>query len=312
MDQAASGILKIVIFLLLGVLFRKKSVLNQQSIEGLKKIILYLAIPSILFLSFSRLDFNLSFLPVTAAVFSINFIMFWFGVLIFKSRGSKHRLLPLSLSTMNFALLGIPLYDAVYGIENLHHYTVLGVGNEIFIWFVFYFMFRWFLSSEHAESTEWKSFYKNPVIWGIILGCMAGLFKIDITAGDNFIVSSVSDVIVSASKLTTPLILVFIGFNISLSSKYTFQSLKYVLLRLTSMYFLGYIIKYFVIDHFFEPSKMGNSAYFLLLSLPPVFSLPILADEYLESDELFLLNNVIVLHAVITIVLFSVYSIFVK
>ena len=157
MDQAAAGILKIVIFLFLGVLFRKKSVLNQQSIEGLKKIILYLAIPAILFLSFSNLDFNLSFLPVTAAVFSINFIMFWFGVLIFKLRGSKHRLLPLSLSTMNFALLGIPLYDAVYGIENLHHYTVLGVGNEIFIWFVFYFMFRWFLSSKHTESTEWKS-----------------------------------------------------------------------------------------------------------------------------------------------------------
>ena len=141
---------------------------------------------------------------------------------------------------------------------------------------------------------------------------MAGLLKIDITASENFLVSSVSDVIVSASKLTTPLILVFIGFNISLSSKYTFQSLKYVLLRLTSMYFLGYIIKFIVIDPFFEPSKMGNSAYFLLLSLPPIFSLPILADEYLESDELILLNNIIVLHAVITIVLFSVYSIFVK
>jgi malate permease and related proteins len=312
MDQAASGILKIVIFLFLGVLFRKKAVLNQQSIEGLKKIILYLAIPAILFLSFSRLDFNLSFLPVTAAVFSINFIMFWFGVLIYKLSGSKHRLLPLSLSTMNFALLGIPLYEAVYGIENLHHYTVFGVGNEIFIWFVFYFMFRWFLSTEHAESSEWKSFFKTPVIWGIILGCMAGLFKIDITTSENFIVSAISDVIVTASKLTTPLILVFVGFNISLSSKYTLKSLKYVLLRLTSIYALGYLIKFTVIDRFFDPSMMGNAAYFLLLSLPPVFSLPILADEYLESDEHILLNNVIVLHAVITIVLFSVYSIFVN
>lgn len=308
MDQAASGILKIIIFLLLGVLFRKKAILNQQGIEGLKKVILYLAIPSILYISFSKLDFNLSFLPVSAAVFSINFIMFWFGVLIFKSSGSKHRILPLSLSTMNFALLGIPLFEAVYGIENLHYYTVFGVGNEIFIWFVFYFMFRWFLSSDHAESSEWKSFLKTPVIWGILLGCLAGLLKIDITGSDNFIVSAVSDVLVTASKLTTPLILIFIGFNISLSSKYTLQSLKYVLLRLASIYALGYLIKFIVIDPFFAPSIKGDAAYFLLLSLPPVFSLPILADEYLESDELILLNNVIVLHAVITIVLFSVYS----
>lgn len=308
MIQSTAGILKIVIFLLLGVFLRSGGVLKKSDIDGLKKIILYIAIPSVLFLSFSRLDFNLSFVPVTAAIFTINFGLFWLGVLIYKLGSSKDRILTLCMSTMNFALIGIPLYEAIFGLENLHNYTMLGVGNEIFVWFVFFFMFRWFLSSGKTEKGINKAFIKSPIIWSIIAGCVFSIAGLDLSVVENPLVNGVYQALENASKLTTPLILIFIGFNISISPDYIKKSIKITLIRFVFAFIIGYLIKFLVLDHFIEPNILSNSAFFLLISLPPVFALPILAAEYIDDEEMAVLNNSIILHALVTIIVFSVYA----
>ncbi|MBI9101347.1 MAG: AEC family transporter [Spirochaetales bacterium] len=310
MVQAASGILEIVIFLFIGILFKRFGILTEKEMAGIKKVILYLAIPSVLFLSFSSLEFSIAFIPVIGAVFSINFILFWLGVLLFKLGGSKNRILPLCLSTMNFALVGLPLYEAVFGFDKLNHYTMLDVGNEIFIWFVFHFMFRWFLSNGKAEKGVGSGFIRSPILWGIMLGCVFSLLNINITTNGNVVIQGISHGISGLAKLTTPLILLFVGYNISLSPKYLKRSLKLTLLRLFLAYGIGYGIKILVLDRFVESTVYYNSAFFLLISLPAIFSVPIFAADYLDEDEMFTLNNTIVLHSIFTIVLFAIYTFF--
>lgn len=311
MVEAAASILKIVLFLILGIFFRKEEILKSSGIEGIKKIILTLAIPSVLFLSFSRLNITLGLLPVILGVFSINLILFWIGFLIYKMSGSKNRLLPLYITTMNFALLGIPLYEALYGIGNLQHYTMFGIGHETFMWFVFYFLLRWFLSEGREKGKLNLDFLKSPIIWSIVLGCLFSILHIDISSGDNAFLKGISETIISASGLGTPLILIFIGYNISISKSQLRESFKYIFIRLAAVYLVGYLVKFLVIDRFIVGSEHYNAAYFLLLSLPPVFSIPILAADYLESDELSLINNTIVIHALFTIILFAMYAFFV-
>ncbi len=310
MEQAAAGILKIVIFLVIGVFFRNTGILKDREMAGIKKIILYVAIPAVLFLSFSRLNFNLSFIPITAVVFSINFILFWIGVLLFKLTGSKNRLLPLFLSTMNFGLIGIPLYEAVFGLEYLHHYTVLGIGNEIFVWFVFNFMFRWFLSRGQAGKGINTGFIKSPIVWSIILGCLFSILNLDISQSSNFIIRGIYTAVDGASGITTPLILIFIGYNISITTAYLKRSVILFLQRLTAALAVGYLLKYIVLDKVIEGSGYYDSAFFLLITLPPIFALPILAADYLDNDESVLLNNTIVIHALITIIMFSLFVFF--
>ncbi len=308
MTHAAASFLKIAIFLMLGLFFRKGKLLNKSGIEGIKKIIIYLAIPAVLFLSFSQLEFKLSFIPVILAIFCLNLLLFWVGMGFYKLTGSKDRLMPLFMTTMNFALLGIPLYEAVYGIENLHNYTIFGIGHEIFMWFVFYFLLRWFLTKGSVERGINWGFIKSPIIWSIIVGCFFGILKIDLSAENNWIFQGVIDSIKSISFMATPLILIFIGYNISFSISLMKSSFKYISLRLTVTFILGYLVKIIILDHLIEKTVYFDSAYFLLLSLPPVFSIPILASDYLDENELTLLNNTIVLHAVITIILFSIIS----
>jgi len=305
----ASGLLKIIIFLILGLGLKKGGILKDSDIEGLKKIILHLAIPAVLFLSFSNLDFNIGLIPVIVVVFAIDFILFWFGVLLYRVTGSRHRILPLILSTMNFALIGIPLYEAIFGIENIHHYTMMGIGNEIYGWFVFYFMFRWFLTKGRVSGGVNAGFIKSPIVWAIILGCVFSVFDLNISSADNIFVQGIYDTLAASSKLTTPLILIFIGYNFSVKVTHLKQSIMLVMLRLASACSIGYFLKWAFLDSFIESSVYYNAAFFLLITLPAIFALPILAAEYLEEDETAVLNNTIVLHSIVTIVLFALYSI---
>jgi hypothetical protein len=89
---------------------------------------------------------------------------------------------------MNFALIGIPMYESLFGIENLHHYTMFGVGNEIFGWFVFYFMFRWFLTKGKIKKSINIDFLKSPIVWGIILGCLASILNLNLSMSKNVLV----------------------------------------------------------------------------------------------------------------------------
>jgi predicted permease len=307
MTQLA-GILKICIFILLGILFRKSNVLDRRGIEGIKKAVLYLAIPAVLFLSFSRQDFNLGFLHVTIIILLLNLVLFWGAFLFVRISGGRLRLLPLLISTMNFSLIGIPLYEALHGYASLHNYTIFGLGNELYNWFIFFFLLKWYLSGGRAKEHFNASFLSSPIVWSIILGCLFGILGIELETNRNFLVMGISEAVIAASRLTTPLILVFIGYNISLSSRYLKRSLGYTSIRLIALYILGYLTKILLLDRLVDMNASRNAAYFLFISLPPVFSMPLLADEYLDEEETVLLNNTIVLHTIAAMVLFSVFS----
>ncbi|MDC7226510.1 MAG: AEC family transporter [Spirochaetales bacterium] len=310
MTASLSGFLKIAVFILLGLTFRKSGILNEKDVSGLKKIILNVAIPSVLFISFANLEFSLKFIPVILVIFGLNLSLFWLGVLIYKLTGSKHRVLPLLLSTFNFALIGIPLYDSIYGIEYLHNYTMLGVGNEIFVWFVFYFMFRWFLTKGKAEKGINTGFFKSPIVWGIFFGCLASIFNLNISSSSNFFIKGIYETLTAASGLTTPLILIFIGFHVSARISHIVNSAKLVVLRLVLACSIGYLLKITVLNRVIESTVYSDSAFFLFSTLPAIFSVPILAADYITEDETAVLNNTIVLHSIVTIVLFALYTIF--
>ncbi len=308
MSQSAAGIFKIVLFLALGFLFKKKAILSKGEVEGIKKVVLRLALPSTLYLSFSQLEFRRSLLPVTAAVLSLNLLLFLLGVLFYRLGGSRHRLLPLGLSTLNFGLLGIPLFEAVHGTENLGYYTLFGIGSELYLWFLFSPLSRWFLGAKTGKGILKRDFLHSPLVWGILLGCLAGIGGLDIGRSPGIIPLAIFKVLTAASQLSSPLTLLFIGYQVTLSPRYLKSSLQYTLLRLSLAYALGYLIKGTFLVPFLPKSPLFNAGYFLLLSLPPAFSLPLLVGKYLEEEELALLSHRIIFQGTMTIGLFSLYS----
>ena len=307
MPQSVAGLIKILIFILLGLLFRKTGILKKQESEGLKKLILKTAIPAVLFLSFSRLEIGMSLIPVIIIVLLMNLIMFFTGILVFRLSPLKDRILPISLGTINLVLLGIPLYEAFFGAENLHHYTILGIGNEIFIWFVFQFLAQWFLNRQSGHRKSAAAVLANPIVWGMSIGVVFSILGIDISVSRNIAVQGIYQVITGLSKLTTPLVLMYIGFNLIITPAHISRSIKLIAVRMAVMLAIGLVLKYTVMDRLLGTSVYNNAAWFLLMILPAIFSVPLILSDQLEDEEFTGLNNTIVIHSIITIIVFSVY-----
>lgn len=127
-------------------------------------------------------------------------------------------------------------------------------------------------------------------------------------AGSSFVFRGIYQTISGMAGLTTPLILVFVGYNISLSREYLKRSIRIVLLRFAAALAVGYILKLSVIERFIPDSLCADAAFFFLVILPPVFALPILTADSLEKEELISLNNTLVFHSLLTIMMFAIYS----
>jgi predicted permease len=307
MTSSIAGILTIVIYFALGKVLAQLGVLQNREIVAIKKIVLTIALPPMLFLSFSQLNLELSHIPVTLVVFSLNAVLFFIGVLIFRMKGKSARLVPLIMCSMNFSLVGIPLFVSLFSMERLHHYVILGVGHELFFWFAFYTLFSRILVKEKTGHSPGSALVRSPIAWGILLGCIASIAGFDLSQGTTALSMGIFASLEGLSALAGPLILIYIGSLFSVEKTVVKQSLQLIAIRLVGMFSLGYLLKFLIVDHFIPPSNYADAAWFLLMSLPPVFALPMIAADYLDDRENNVLGNMIVLQVPITAVLFFTY-----
>ncbi len=128
----------------------KTNFLSQEAINGFKKkIVIDIALPSVLFIAFVNLDFKTEYFGLILSIF---FIVYYYDdsrfFLLKKIPVMNHPILPFILSGFSFGLLGIPLYITVFGEANLLSMAVMGIGHEIFIWFVYVTVMKFVMGKE--------------------------------------------------------------------------------------------------------------------------------------------------------------------
>ena len=310
MLSSLPAILEIFIYLGIGFILRKTNVLGKQEIEGFKKILLKAILPAILFLAFSRTEFNLNLIPLILGVFLLNILAFLSAVGIRKKTDKIERSFPLYATTFNMVMIGIPLYQALYGADNLHHYVTLGIGNEIFVWMIFAFIAPRYLGSEGTSESGFTAFFRMPVVWGIILGSIVSITGIDFSVIDNVLLKGTYNSLAGLAGAGSPLILIYVGFSVVISRELMKTSLKFFILRLMIIMGIGMLMKVFFFSRFIAPSEYFNAAFFLLIILPPMFNLSLIGGSRITDEEESVLGNTIVFHCLMTIVLFSVYALF--
>ena len=87
MNQAVKIInlvLPILFLILLGAWIRRKQFLNTSTIEDLRKMIVYFALPAVLFISFLNIELKSSYFLIFAFMFLLCIGLFLLGLLIQK------------------------------------------------------------------------------------------------------------------------------------------------------------------------------------------------------------------------------------
>jgi len=303
MLEILSRFVPIFLIMTIGYVLRKIRILNDSIIVGLKKLIVNVALPAVLFLSFSEMEIKLSAILLFAATFVFCLILYWLGILYQKTRICDYPLSPFFFTGFEFGMIGVALFSSIFGMDNLHYILLIGLGHEFFIWFFYAPMLE---SQEHGKVKFLnivKSFIKSPIIIAIFAAIFLNLTGIYKSIEGNILVSSIWATLTLLSQLVSPLILLTVGYSLQINHIPWKAGFHLISLRLLSIGILGTVLILFTREFVMEINKTMLYAFITFFLLPPPFIIPVFLGDKFKNENLFY-NNLLVLSTIVTLILF--------
>jgi predicted permease len=306
MNEAIVKIIPILLLILFGKLIRSKNWIDSKTADVLKLGIIKIGLPTVLFLTFKNMDIQKAYLLLSVISFCMIGAFYIVGSIVNRVFKLNNIILPFIVTGFSFGLLGVPLFEGVYGIENLSDLSIIGIGNEFFLWFVYISIFRAKLGNQKFSMKLVWDFAKSPIIIAIIGGLAVNLGGFSKYFDEIIILQGLSKTLEYFATMTTPLMLIIIGYGIKLDKKCLKDAMKIVMIRLVIVFGIGYLTKLLIINPFIHnASTVFDLAFFTFLALPPPFSLAIFMGDYCSEEEITIANNAIVLSTILCLILFA-------
>ncbi|WP_304943218.1 AEC family transporter [Vallitalea guaymasensis] len=305
--ELISKVMPILILFLIGFLIRKTNFLSKESIDGIKKIVIDMALPAVLFIAFVNIELKKEYVGLIFSIILLCSIMLCIGFLLTKIPKISNPVLPFVLCGFTFGLLGIPLYITVFGETNLPSMAIMGVGHEFFLWIIYMSAVKLVFSNEKLSLKTLKGFLTSPLIIALVLGITINVLGLSNLLHEQPVLNGLYVTLEYFSQIATPLILIVIGYGLSFDKEFTKYTIIYVIMRYAIMLTVGYLIKFLIIDRFMTFDKYLEYAYFTLLILPPPFSLSIFVARYGDEKNAKLVNNITVATTCVCVITYIVY-----
>lgn len=169
MTATIEKILPIIIFFTLGYIFNKKSWIAKDSMADIKKIVINLAMPSVLFKTFLNMEFQSEYLiillltPVFLTLFMIggklaNFIPFL-----------NNRFNPFVSTGYSFGLVGVSMFSIMFGAENMAIFSIIGLAHEFFVWTFYFIILKVSLFDVKVSFKEILKLLCSPIMFSVLL-----------------------------------------------------------------------------------------------------------------------------------------------
>jgi predicted permease len=305
--QILNQVLPIPLLISLGYWSRRKNFLTETGIEELRKLVVNLALPAVLFVSFLNVELKAAYFVIFGFTFSLCVLLFLLGKWLRKQWNIQYDYFPYLTTGFEYGMLGISLFGAAYGIEKIGYIAVVDLGHEIFIWFVFLPLLL--IKRDGAQNPKEivKSFLSAPVVIAILAGIL-----FNILGGQDWLYQlPVTGALIAAFEflghLTVPLILIIVGYGIKIDRTGLKDAITVVIIRLGILIPLALILNIFLIRGLLQLEPLFEIALFTLLVLPPPFIIPLYTRSDLDTEEKQYINNVLTLHTIISVTIFIVY-----
>lgn len=291
------------LIIFLGYVLRRRQILTEAVVDGLKKLIVYAALPSVLFLSFLTMEIQSSALLLFAGTFLICILLYLIGIFLNKTGICSYSLSPFFFTGFEFGMVGIALFSGIFGAENLPYILLIGLGHELFIWFVYAPLLE---SKEKGTVHLGKivtAFFKSPIIIAILSALILNLTGFYSLIGEAVISKSVTETLNMLSVLVTPLILLVIGSNLKFDDIPMKEGLHLILFRLIAVAIAGTVLGLFTHHFVMEVNRIMLFAFVTFFLLPPPYIIPVFLGEN-HKDESRFYNSILILATFVTLILF--------
>ena len=305
--QIVNQVLPILLLLTLGFWIRYKEFLASETIDELRKIVVNIALPAVLFVSFLNIELKRAYFVIFVVLFLLCVALFFLGKVIQKQFNIQYTYFPYLTTGFEYGMLAVSLFGAAYGLDKIGYIAVVDLGHEIFIWFVFLPLLL--IKRDGAQDTKEivRTFVSTPVVIAIlgslllnIMGLGKSLYQLPIAGG---IMATLNFL----SPLTIPLILIIVGYGVKIDRSGLREAINLTIIRLGILIPLALVLNIYLIRNSLMLEKFFEIALFTLLIMPPPFIVPLYANKTLDIEEKSYINNVLTVHTVISVLIFLIY-----
>jgi malate permease and related proteins len=309
MDQTTiiiNRVLPILFLIILGYWIRQRKFLAESTIEDLRKMAVNLALPAVLFLSFLEIELKSTYIVVFVVMFSLCLGMFGFGVLLKRRLQIQYSYFPFLMTGFEYGMLGVSLFGAAYGLDNIGYIAVVDLGHEIFIWFVFLALLLMKRDGLQNSGQLLRAFSQSPVIIAILAGIFFNIVDAQEFLYERPVTGALMKALEFLGNLTVPLILIIVGYGIKFDRYGLKDAIMVTVLRLSLLIPLALVLNNLLIREILGMEKLFEHALFMLLILPPPFIIPLYMRSGMIEERRYI-NNTLTLHTVVSITIFAVY-----
>jgi hypothetical protein len=309
--RLALRILPIVLLILLGMGMNRWQMIRQQTVDDLKKIVMNLSLPAMLFLSFARTTFSSQYLGVIAAVFLACLVMLGAALAITRRLRLDNPFIPALYAGFETGMIGYALFIAAFGQQEIAKLAIVDLGQVLFVFFVLVY----YINLKSGIAVEGRqlllSFAKTPVIVAILAGVALSLSGLAGWLEASPATSFLFDGLGLLGNLTVPLITIAIGYELRLNRETLRGPLLVAASRILILLLLASLLNRYLLVGWLGLNRMFEVALLTLFVLPPPFVIPILMRESQPAHRQFVLNTISI-HILLTIIAFVGILVFVR
>lgn len=304
--QIINRIIPIIVLILVGKWFQAKNFIQEKSVLDIKKLVVNFALPAVLFLSFLTVDFQVEFFWFLPVVLGYCVLLYFLGIFLRKTLSNSGPYLPFLVTGFEYGMLGVSLFGAAYGLDQIGKIAIIDLGQETFIWFIYVALLMRERDGETQTGQLLKMFVTSPVILAILTGLILNFLGLGNVLADWPVTGGLLVAVDWVANLTIPLILIVVGYGL----RFDFDELAYagrlILIRLVINIPAALLLNLFFVRELMGLGKGFEAALFTLLILPPPFILTLFMDHD-QKQAIHKVDSTLTLHTVVTIIIFVIY-----
>ncbi|MBR6185444.1 MAG: hypothetical protein IKQ41_04200 [Clostridia bacterium] len=284
MTEVLRILLPVMLMLGIGVLCRKKRLIDRAGIDALKTVAVQIGLPAVLLHTFAAAEYSLATLIVPLIMFLLCVLAWLLGKKLGPALGMNNRFIPFLTTGFEAGMLGYALYTLLYGRETLADFARIDLGQVLFVFTLYKALLGMEGPQKPSAGQLLKDMALSPIILSILAGVLlgvTGVYQALAPSGVSGVLDACTDFI---SAPVSALILLAIGYDLVLGDIPWREALKAAGLRLLIMAALGALVMGLL--RLCWPQACWDRAIFLMFLLPPPYVLPVFSTD--EKQRVYL------------------------
>jgi predicted permease len=305
---AFAKVIPVALVILLGHGLRRSRLLGEATVAELKKLIVRVTLPCLLFVAFSRVRAEARHLGLVAAMFAACVVAFRVGRALARPLGFRERTYPTLLAGFEAGMMGYALFAAVYGPEQLYKVALVDLGQALFVYALMMPVLERLGHGPASGAARFLALARNPIIVAMVAGLLLQPLGLTGALTGWPVTNGVLEAMALLGGLTGPLVMIAVGYELRLDLARVRRPALAIATRLALWIPLGFLLVYGVARRWLGLDPGFEAALATVIILPPPFVIPIFLPAG-DREELRFAMDALAVATLVTVALFGLVTV---